>query len=383
VNSDKPPDTLPAPRYVLAKSLGFSLALALLFTLVANLLPQVEGEAPVEIEVDLGALTMESYTALGESIFNGKGTCPLCHNDRGRAPNIPALNMVQTATERLKDARYKGKATDAESYLRESMLDPGIYVVVGFGKKGTNDTVSPMPTINKAPIELTEIEINAVIAYLQAKDGNEVTVDLPTEAPSPEPVEQAVLAPVATPQEVVAKYGCQACHKIAGVGGDIGPELETVNQRLSREKIRLSIIDPNADIAKGFVPGIMPQDFAEKMWVKELEMLVRFLAADTQASPSKDAAKSPETDMGNGAAAIITQFGCQACHRVLGNGGELGPDLEKVGARLSADQIRQSIIEPDAVIAQGFPPGLMPPNFGEQMNKQQLDALVAFLSNRK
>ena len=45
---------------ILVKVLGFSLALILVFTLVANTLPQVEGEAPVETEVDLGALTMES-----------------------------------------------------------------------------------------------------------------------------------------------------------------------------------------------------------------------------------------------------------------------------------------------------------------------------------
>jgi len=391
VNSSKVPDLLSPPRNVLVKSLGFSLALALLFTLVANLLPQVEGEAPEEIEVDLGALTMESFTALGESIFNGKGTCPLCHNDRGRAPDIPAMNMVQAAIEHIKDERYKGKATDAESYIRESMIDPGIYVVAGFGKKGSNDTVSPMPAIDKAPIELTDVEINAVIAYLQAKDGNEITVSLPTETPPSESTDQTAPTLAATPQEVVAKYGCQVCHKIAGMGGDIGPELESVNKRLTSEQIRQSIIDPDADIAKGFSAGIMPQDFAEKMRVKELDMLIHYLAidsvsteelaTDTQAAPPKESKKQAKA--GNNAADIIAQFGCQACHRVLGNGGELGPDLEKVGARLSTEQIRQSIIEPEAVIAQGFPPGLMPPNFAEQMSKEQLDTLVVFLNNRK
>ena len=120
-----------APRGVLAKSMGFSLALALLFTLVANLLPQVEGEAPVEQKVDLGALTVESYAALGETLFSGKGTCALCHNDLGRAPDILAINMVEVANQHMQDERYKGSATDAESYLHESMVDPGIYVEIG------------------------------------------------------------------------------------------------------------------------------------------------------------------------------------------------------------------------------------------------------------
>lgn len=263
---------------VLGKSMGFSLALALMFTLVANLLPQVEGEAPVEQEVDLGALTVESYAALGESIFTGKGTCTLCHNDRGRAPNIPALNMVETAAERLKDERYKGKATDAESYFRESMQEPGIYVVAGFGKKGSNDTESPMPAIDKPPVELSELEINAVIAYLQAKDGNEVTVPLPTEAPEPVAAPEAGPASAATAEAAIAKYGCQACHTVLGTGGPVGPVLDGVGARLGADQIRQSILTPDAVIADGFPPGVMPQDFAERMTAKELELIVQLLS---------------------------------------------------------------------------------------------------------
>jgi len=359
---------------VLVKSMGFSLALALLFTLVANLLPQVEGEAPVDQKVDLGALTVESFVALGESVFTGKGTCSLCHNDLGRAPDILVLNMEETAVERLKDERYKGSATDAESYLHESMVDPGIYVVKGFGKKGSNDTISPMPAVNKPPIELSEIEVNAVIAYLQAKDGNDVTVSLPAEAPAVEvqPAESA--GPAGTVEEVIARYGCQACHKVLGSGGELGPDLEHIGKRLSAEKIRQSIIDPNANIAEGFPPGVMPEDFAGKMTVKELEMLVVYLLSGEK--PVEDIA-------GSGTGKIIAQFGCQACHIMLGSGGELGPSLEDIGARLDADQIRQSIVEPNTVIAEGYPSGVMPPNFAEQMSDEQLDALVAFLSEQK
>jgi cbb3-type cytochrome oxidase cytochrome c subunit len=37
----------------------------------------------------------------------------------------------------------------------------------------------------------------------------------------------------------------------------------------------------------------------------------------------------------------------------------VGPDLNDIGARLSSDEIRTSIITPNAVIAEGFPP-IMP-----------------------
>ncbi len=270
---------------VFAKTAGFSLGLTLVFTGVANLLPQVEGEAPVERKLDLGSLTMEDFVAMGENIFMTKGTCTLCHKPPplGRAPDIQGENLVETAKQRLADSRYQGKAKDAEGYIRESMLDPSAYVVAGWGKKGSNDTESPMPHVDKPPIQLSPVEIDAVIAWLQAKDGNEVTVSLPSpeEGASVAKVEPAAASaapvPAASAEEAVQKFGCIACHDMEGEEVRVGPGLGKVGVRLSSEQIRQSIIDPGAVIAEGFPPA-MPPDFADKMTVKELEMIVKFLA---------------------------------------------------------------------------------------------------------
>lgn len=270
---------------ILLKVLGFSLALALVFTLVANTLPQVEGEAPEEIEVELGALTMDSFVALGEELFKGKGTCTLCHNNLGRAPDILALNMAQTAQARLEDTRYQGAATDVESYFRESMIEPSVYVVKGYGKKGTNDAVSPMPNSAKPPIQLSEIQIDAIIAYMQAKDGNPVTVSLPTQAPEtataagqPQPAAEASpVAPAQDAETALTKHACTACHAVLESQSPVGPGLTDVGARLTRGEIRQSIVDPNAVIAQGFAPNMMPPDLADRMTARELEMIVDFL----------------------------------------------------------------------------------------------------------
>ncbi|MEW7993723.1 MAG: c-type cytochrome [gamma proteobacterium symbiont of Clathrolucina costata] len=272
---------------VLLKTLGFSLGLTLLFTLVTYILPQVEGEAPVEKAVDLSALTMDDFIALGEDLFNNKGTCTLCHKPAplGRAPDIQGADMVSLINERLADANYQGEAKDAAGYLLESMIEPGRYVVPTWGKKGTNDTESPMPAVDKAPIELSSIEMDAIIAYLQAKDGNEVTVSLP----SPEEAESVAGAeaiasgsatlptPAATAEEALGKFACSSCHALDSADTLVGPGLVDIGARLSKEEIRQSIIDPNAVIAEGF-PAAMPADLAEKMTVKELELLVTYLA---------------------------------------------------------------------------------------------------------
>ncbi len=269
---------------VLFNVLLFSFSLTLVFTLVANLLPQVEGEAPVEVEIDLSAMTMDGFVSLGESIFTGKGTCTLCHNNMGRAPDILQLNMVATSIERLADERYKGAAASVEDYMRESMLDPSLYVVKGFGQKGSNDTVSPMPTANKAPILLTDVEMDAVIAFMQAKDGNDITVALPEGLPEKSAEEQAgasavaaVQGPAETAEEALAKFTCTACHSVAGSESMVGPELNAVGNRLDKDKIRESILYPEAEIAEGFDGGMMPADFAKKMTISELDMVTEYL----------------------------------------------------------------------------------------------------------
>lgn len=263
---------------VIIKVLGFSLALTLVFTFIANLLPQIEGEAPVERAFEPGAFTKETFVVLGEELFKGKGTCTLCHNDMGRAPDILVMNLVETAAERLADSRYQGKATDAESYLRESLLQPSLYVVKGYGKKGTNDTISPMPAIDKAPIQLSDIEMDAVIAYMQAKDGNPVTVALPAATPPPVEEKAAMAQNYSySAEEALGQYGCAACHAILESESSIGPDLRDVGARLNSAEIRQSIVEPNVVIAEGYSP-MMPSNFAEQMKVKELEMIVQFLA---------------------------------------------------------------------------------------------------------
>jgi mono/diheme cytochrome c family protein len=166
-------------RRVFARVMGFSLGLIFLFTLVTWLPPQVEGEAPREETVDVATLSLEEFVALGESLFNGRGACALCHQPApaGRAPDLRGLDMVKLAAERLEDVGYQGQAKDAAGYLRESMLEPGRYVAPGWGMVGDDGVaVSPMPAVDQPPMSLTADEVNAVIAYLLAKDGNPVAV---------------------------------------------------------------------------------------------------------------------------------------------------------------------------------------------------------------
>jgi mono/diheme cytochrome c family protein len=82
--------------------------------------------------------------------------------------------------------------------------------------------------------------------------------------------------------QVFANNGCGTCHTLAAAesGGTTGPDLDEVLPGQSAAMIQESIEDPNAKIAKGYPPNVMPGIFAETLSPEEIEQLVEFLAEE-------------------------------------------------------------------------------------------------------
>src|SRR6476619_486366 len=74
---------------------------------------------------------------------------------------------------------------------------------------------------------------------------------------------------------------------------------------------------------------------------------------------------------------------CSTCHSIAGKGGKSSP-LDGVGAKLSADDIRQWIVDPVAMAKKSSstkkPP--MPAKYGK-LPAADLDALVAYMQSLK
>lgn len=265
----------------------FSLEATIAYTIIGNLVPQIESRPQAELQLSPDA-TPEQLVKAGEQIFYGKGTCALCHSiEASEAARCPMLGagplgpaMGARAEERVKEAGYKGKAKDGVEYLVESMVHPGDYLVEGFPPI--------MPVINKPPIGLNNDEIAAVAAFLQSVQGGKVTVTpklvaafTGTEGPA-QPGTAAAQPVVATatnraPEQLITELACIACHKFDEPGQLVGPSLWDIGARQDEAYIRQSILEPNAVIAEGFPPMLMPPDLAEKMSGAEFERLVQWL----------------------------------------------------------------------------------------------------------
>ena len=60
-------------------------------------------------------------------------------------------------------------------------------------------------------------------------------------------------------REAFTRTGCAQCHRLAGEGGSVGPDLTGAGQRLSARAMLESILEPSRHIAPGFaVPGTDP-----------------------------------------------------------------------------------------------------------------------------
>ena len=248
------------------------------FTLVANSIPQVQSEVPVELS--FGAdVSADELTSSGEILFNGAGGCIACHGLGTRAPNL-LTDHAGTGTVGVRCAnRVAGE--ECKAYLYASMVEPNAYVVEGF------DPI--MPDLRRS---LSNEQIWALVAYLESL-GGEVTVtgaDINATgsggaagalAVNAGPTAAAPATASADPIEILNANACLACHEFDGGGTPMGPAFDGIGARLDADYIRESILDPAAGASEGFetLQAVMPPIFGSQLSASQLEAVVQFLVS--------------------------------------------------------------------------------------------------------
>jgi mono/diheme cytochrome c family protein len=255
--------------------LGVVLGTLLVYTLIANKIPQVQSEVPQTLA--LGAnVTPEQLVAAGEKVFTGIGGCPTCHGLGTRAPNLLADEKGTGLIGARCAQREPGK--NCKQYLFESLDNPTAFVVPGY------DPIMPVMSRQLAPQQIW-----ALVAFLESQGGTvDVTAsDIPAQTSAPTPGAapassgSAFAGGSTDPEAIINAAGCLGCHKMNGAGGAIAPDLSHVGGRRSAEALRRKILDPASSVTKGFekFAGVMPKTFGTMMNAAQLEALVRFLAA--------------------------------------------------------------------------------------------------------
>ena len=236
--------------------LTFSLAVIWFYAFVAGLVP--ESSTAVNL-TELDWSDPEAVAEQGALVFNGKGQCAACHTVDTSAPPGRCPDLTDIGT----NAATRVPGMDAKAYLIESMYQPANFLVPGYGKI--------MPEVWKAPIALSKLEIEAVIAYLQSQGGE---ID-PT--PFDEPIDRAdagatadALPPLLTGDSELGKKvfvdaACISCHAVTGIESPAAgettnedfedvtaPDLSEIAAFNDMRYLEESILVPGAQIVSGY-----------------------------------------------------------------------------------------------------------------------------------
>lgn len=209
-----------------------------------------------------------------------------------------------------------------------------------------------------------------------------LTVDTFRQVPQLTHSEQITPA-VAHGKELWEKHNCMGCHTILGEGAYYAPELTKVFERRGEAFIRAMLKDPEA-----MYPGqrkMQKVDLSEK----EMDDFIAFFKwvgqMDLQGFPPRPtlnpiavptaAAGAPAVAGISNRPQVYNQL-CIACHSLGGQGGQVGPPLDAVGARYDSVYINKWLHDPKGVKADAKMPKL-------PLTDEQINELTAFLSQLK
>ena len=179
---------------------------------------------------------------------------------------------------------------------------------------------------------------------------------------------------------------CGQCHVLAraGTAGTQGPNLDAafraaLAKGMDRDTVKGVVED---QIAHPRSDSIMPKGLVKGEDASDVAAYVGYAAArpgdDTGALATAGLAEATTGEQ------IFTAAGCAGCHtfRPAGATGNIGPDLDDLASAAGnmppEEFVRQSILDPDAEVTQGFNAGVMP-SFDGRLTDEQVQALVDYL----
>lgn len=135
---------------------------------------------------------------------------------------------------------------------------------------------------------------------------------------------------------------CARCHGLEGGGGE-GPALARPYLNYARDDLTLVTVIQNGIPGTGMPAG---------GWLSDLE--ARQIAAYVRTLGRVPVVAPVTGNAVRGEALFRDKGACASCHGLNAVGTEFGPELLTIGARRSAEFIRQSIMDPDAELPRGL-----------------------------
>jgi len=187
-------------------------------------------------------------------------------------------------------------------------------------------------------------------------------------------------SPLLAGRRIFAQHDCASCHRIAGQGGKIGPELTREGEMVRPGWLFEFLKNPIR--IRWWQDARMPNyHLTDEEATKLTEF---FMALSNQPAPYEYTPPDQKIfPLAQAGAKYFTDLKCQSCHPLAGKQGvaggdtkKIGPDLGLVPSRLKKDWLLRFLKDPQA-----FSPGTQMPNFGKPDN--QYSAIIDFLMKQR
>lgn len=176
---------------------------------------------------------------------------------------------------------------------------------------------------------------------------------------------------------------CGTCHALteAGTQAEIGPDLDAAfvqaredgeDQDTIEGVVEVQIGNPRATDPDD--PAYMPAELVSGDDATDVAAYVASVAG----VPGIEPPIPPDAPPG---AQVFLSQGCGSCHTFAAAAatGAVGPNLDETLEAQSPAEVEESIVDPDAQLAQGFGGGIMPGTYGDDLTPPELQDLVDFL----
>ena len=177
--------------------------------------------------------------------------------------------------------------------------------------------------------------------------------------------------------QLAQENGCKTCHYIVDSGAKQAPDLSFVGTKFFNAE---GYSPAYHDVRFGYLKESLrcPQANVDETAKENCRAELAVASAEAPAAASLAGDE------------LLQKYQCVSCHNFTAPVQGLGPSLYDVGQRQDEAYIRESILEPDKVIAEGFQGGVMKPMLTGaglyndiQANPAILDTIVAYLAGLK
>ncbi|GAB4540619.1 MAG: hypothetical protein Fur0020_09860 [Thermodesulfovibrionia bacterium] len=241
----------------------------------------------------------------------------------------PLDGIGDKRVEEITFGNLKNVERRLDVWLRIKIKEPGRFT--------TDNMVMIMPDFG-----FNDDEVEAIVTFLLGERKTDVNEGYVKELFNPDDISLRG-------RKVIEEYNCLGCHKVKDTGGEIGPDITNEGKKSRPEWLYIFLKRPWKIRPEPVLRVRMPDFSLSDSAVHTVIEYFSCLSNVGYPYMLEEKRKVHPEDIMEGEKLYHEIFSCIACHRINGNGGEIGPDHTDLASRLQREWIEKWVKDPTSI----------------------------------